>query len=89
MRAPALLILDEATSQIDPESEQLIQRALAQFTQARTTIMITHRLETLSLADRILVLEAGRVADVGTHQELIGRCAIYRRLHQQPLPKAA
>jgi ATP-binding cassette subfamily B protein/subfamily B ATP-binding cassette protein MsbA len=82
LRDPEILILDEATSQIDLESEQLIHQALREFTRGRTAILITHRLSTLTLADRILVMDAGRIADLGTHQELLGRCDIYRRLHQ-------
>lgn len=89
LRDPEILILDEATSQIDLESEQLIHQALKEFAQGRTTIMITHRLSTLSLADRILVMETGKIVDVGTHQELLNRCSVYRRLHQLELRESA
>lgn len=82
LRDPELLILDEATSQVDLESEQLIHQVLQQFIRGRTAIIITHRLSTLALADRILVLEGGRVLDLGTHQQLIGRCPLYQRLHE-------
>jgi ATP-binding cassette subfamily B protein/subfamily B ATP-binding cassette protein MsbA len=89
LRDPEILILDEATSQIDLESEQLIQRALRDFVRDRTALMITHRLRTLELADRILVLEAGRIADLGTHDELISRCPLYQRLHEIQFKQSA
>jgi ATP-binding cassette, subfamily B, bacterial MsbA len=89
LRDPPILILDEATSQIDIESEQLIHKVLEQFVRDRTTIIITHRLSTIDLADRILVLDAGRVADLGTHHELMGRCELYRRLYQIQLRESA
>ncbi len=82
LRDPAILILDEATSQVDLESEQAIQQVLEKFTRGRTTVLITHRLSVLSLADRIVVMEGGRILDVGSHQELLARCNLYRRLYQ-------
>ncbi len=82
LRDPAILILDEATSQIDLESEQAIQEVLEEFTRGRTTVIITHRLAILSLADRIVAMQGGRIIDSGTHQEMLARCALYRRLHQ-------
>ena len=89
LKDPAVLILDEATSQVDPESETLIHESLHEFIQGRTTVMITHRLSTLDLADRILVMNEGAVEDVGTHQELLGRCKSYRRLRATELEGAA
>jgi ATP-binding cassette subfamily B protein/subfamily B ATP-binding cassette protein MsbA len=80
LRDPAILILDEATSQLDLESEQLIHQALHEFCHGRTTIIITHRLSTLGLADRIAVMEGGTILDVGCHGELLARCMPYRRL---------
>lgn len=81
LRDPAILILDEATSQIDLESEQVIHRVLEQFIRDRTTIIITHRMSTLALADHIVVMNAGRILDAGSHDELLRRCDLYRRLH--------
>ncbi|MFV1964376.1 MAG: ABC transporter ATP-binding protein [Pirellulaceae bacterium] len=89
LRNPDILILDEATSQIDLESEQLIHRALETFVRGRTALVITHRLSTLALADRVLVMEGGRVIDFGTHNELIARCALYRRLHDLQFRESA
>jgi ATP-binding cassette subfamily B protein/subfamily B ATP-binding cassette protein MsbA len=89
LRDPKFLILDEATSQIDLESEQLIHRVLEQFIRGRTTLMITHRMSSIALADRIVVMDMGRIIDSGSHQELLGRCDLYTRLHQLGFQQAA
>lgn len=83
LRQPDILILDEASSQIDPKSEQLIHQSLRQFAKNRTTLLITHRASSLELAHRILLLDAGRVVDFGTHAELMERCPGYRSWRQQ------
>jgi ABC-type multidrug transport system fused ATPase/permease subunit len=64
------------------ESEMLIHKALESVVPGRTVIMITHRLSTLSLAERIIVMDAGRITDSGTHDELLGRCPFYQKLHR-------
>ncbi|HZI67554.1 MAG TPA: ABC transporter ATP-binding protein [Thermoanaerobaculia bacterium] len=76
-----ILILDEATSQLDSESEALVARALSNLMAGRTTLVIAHRLSTVRRADRILVLQHGRLVESGTHAELLTRNGLYRRLH--------
>lgn len=78
---PSILILDEATSSIDTETEQLIQRALDRLLEGRTSVVIAHRLSTIQKADRILVLHKGEVREYGTHQELLALRGIYYRLY--------
>ena len=80
LQEPAVLILDDALSAVDAETEQLIIEALRRRQHQRTTIVIAHRLSTLMHADRIVVLDAGRIAQMGTHQELLAREGLYRRL---------
>jgi subfamily B ATP-binding cassette protein MsbA len=77
-----ILILDEATSHLDTESELLVQKALANLMEHRTVIVIAHRLSTIRRADKIVVIEKGRVRETGTHEELLGMGGIYRRLHE-------
>ncbi|MEY9991524.1 ATP-binding cassette subfamily B protein [Streptomyces sp. V4I8] len=81
---PRLLVLDDATSAVDARVEHEIHEALKQVMEGRTTLLIAHRRSTLGLADRIAVLDAGRLADIGTHQELQERSALYRRLLTDP-----
>lgn len=80
LNEPKLLILDEATASLDTESEFMIQKALDRLTEGRTTFAIAHRLSTLQNADRLIVIDGHRVAEVGSHEELIRQGGIYSRL---------
>ena len=82
LKNPPLLILDEATSSLDMESENLVQQALERLTKNRTTLVIAHRLNTLKSADKIIVLKKGTVISEGSHTELIEKCDIYKRYYE-------
>jgi ATP-binding cassette subfamily B protein len=82
VRNPAILVLDEATSSVDTESELLIQQATERITSNRTSIVIAHRLSTVQRADKIYVIDKGRIAEQGSHQELLAHNGLYRRLFE-------
>jgi ATP-binding cassette subfamily B protein len=79
---PSILILDEATSSIDSESEQLIQQAIDKVISGRTSIVIAHRLSTIRKADIIVVMEKGRIVESGTHEVLLAKGGHYQKLYQ-------
>jgi subfamily B ATP-binding cassette protein MsbA len=82
LKNPPILILDEATSELDTESELLVQRALANLMAGRTVVVIAHRLSTVRRAERIVVIDRGAICEVGSHEDLINRGGIYQRLHE-------
>ena len=89
LKDPEILILDEATSQIDPESDYLIHQTLADFIKGRTTVVITHRMSTLDLVDQIMIMKDGQVLDCGTHEQLLRRCPEYQKMRNVSLMEAA
>ncbi len=82
---PAILVMDEATANIDTETEQLIQEALEKLMRGRTTIMVAHRLSTIQHADKIMVMHKGEIRESGTHQELLAMNGIYKKLYELQL----
>jgi len=87
LKDPAVVVLDEATSSLDNESERLVEEAMEELLRGRSTLIIAHRLRTVRRADRVLVLEHGQVVEEGTHAELVGQAGLYGRLYQAELRK--
>ena len=88
LKRPKILILDEASSSLDAESERLVQEALEQLMEGRTTLVIAHRLSTVIAADRIVVLDDGGIEDMGQHADLLERSPVYSRLYKRQFEAA-
>jgi len=84
---PSVLVRDEATSSVDTESEQLIQKAIDRLIAGRTSIVIAHRLSTIRKASKIIVLDKGEIKEMGTHEELLGRGGFYAKLYEMQFEK--
>ena len=84
---PSVLILDEATSSVDTETEQMIQHAIDKLIEGRTSIVIAHRLSTIRKADKIIVLDKGEIKEMGTHDELLTLGGYYAKLHEMQFSK--
>jgi ABC-type multidrug transport system fused ATPase/permease subunit len=89
LRDPEILILDEATAHVDPEAEELIERGVHELMKGRTTLVIAHRLSTIVNADRILVMDEGRIVEQGSHAELLRARGLYADLYSTQLDRAA
>ena len=85
---PRILIFDEATSALDPESEAIIQANLAKIAKGRTVIIVSHRLSTLTRCDAIVVIERGKIENMGTHQQLLNQSKVYKELWYQQMGRA-
>lgn len=82
LKNPPVMVLDEATSALDTHTEKQIQRSLDKLAESRTTLVIAHRLSTIINADRIVVLQDGEIAEIGTHQQLMAQNGIYKKLYE-------
>jgi ABC-type multidrug transport system fused ATPase/permease subunit len=82
LKNPPLIILDESTSSLDYNSEQLINKSIEELSRDRTVIIIAHRLSSITYADKVIVMDAGRIVDIGTHSELLDRCEVYNALYK-------
>ena len=88
MKSSPIILLDEATSSLDAESEEIVQNAITNLTKNKTTLVIAHRLSTIHNADKIYVFKNGLIIDSGNHEELIEKCLEYKSLYQKQLKKS-